>query len=295
VTAITLAAPAKVNLALRVGPLRKSGFHDVDTVLCTLALADTVMVRETPEAPGIRLAARADAPLEALPDMGPDADNLAVRAAAAFHERASLKPALEIELIKRIPAGGGLGGGSSDAGAVLRALRRLHPAALDAPAVQDVARELGSDVPFLASGLALAHGTGRGDRIEPLPALPSRPVVAVIPALSVSTASAYGWLDEDRAGDEVGDEVGDGLPVPSSWEDAAAGATNDFEAPVFARHPELGEIRDALREHGAAVALLAGSGASVFGVYPGDEAARAAAAALRQAWPGAATVVTRTR
>src|SRR5690606_19211392 len=127
------------------------------------------------------------------------------------------------------------------------------------------------DVPFFVAGQPLAHGAGRGERLTPLEPLPSRSVVAVLPPFPVATSEAYRWLDEGR-------ETGALPPAPDpaeaapptaapSWETVEAAATNDFEAPVFARHPVLGRIRDLLEASGAGVARMAGTGSTVFGVF----------------------------
>jgi 4-diphosphocytidyl-2-C-methyl-D-erythritol kinase len=294
---ITVAAPAKVNLRLRVGPREPSGFHALDTLFCALHLADSVVVRPG-EAAEPALDVGYARPLTRVPDMGPPGANLAVRAARAAVERAGLAHGPEIRLVKRIPAGAGLGGGSSDAAAVLRALRRLHPEALPADVLLALGTELGSDVPFFVMGAPFAHGTGRGERLAALAPLPARPVVVAIPDFPVATAEAFRWLDQDR------EEQGTDAPaVPEqpthgtelSWDAVAADAMNDFEGPVFRRHPELEAIRDRLREHGARPALLAGSGSTVFGVFDDGGSARAAADALEAADPSLRVLVTRTR
>lgn len=295
---ITVAAPAKVNLWLRVGPRQDSGFHGISTLFCALDLADSVVIRGAPtgDEPGIQ--ATFAPPLEALPDLGPPEQNLAVRAARAFAERAGLAEMPAIKLIKRIPSGGGLGGGSSDAGAVLRALRRLHPRALPPEEVLEMATGIGSDVPFFVQGAPLAHGCGRGERLTPGDPLPPRPVVLMLPPFPVSTGSAYRWLDESREGPgEVPglDDDADISGSPLTWDAVSADAINDFEGPVFDRHPELRAVRDALRSHGARLALLAGSGSAVFGVFGDPATAGDAARSLRGSYPRYRVVLTGTR
>ncbi|MFW5947695.1 MAG: 4-(cytidine 5'-diphospho)-2-C-methyl-D-erythritol kinase [Gemmatimonadota bacterium] len=289
---ITIAAPAKVNLRLRVGPREASGFHAIDTIFCALRLADTVMV--WPDVgPEPTLETAHARPLTGPPTMGPPESNLAVRAARAYLERAGLAAAPGIRLVKRIPAGAGLGGGSSDAAAVLRALDRLHPGNVAPGDLRQLAMSLGSDVPFFLEGAPCAHGVGRGERLRGLSPLPERAVVVAIPGLSIRTRDAYAWLDEDRGETEA--------PVPEppiedlAWDDVAGMAVNDFEGPIFRRYPRLRAVRDRLRKAGARPALLAGSGATVFGVYETEEHARSAAAALQKAVPGVGAVVTRTR
>ncbi|MDX1673335.1 MAG: 4-(cytidine 5'-diphospho)-2-C-methyl-D-erythritol kinase [Longimicrobiales bacterium] len=296
---ITVAAPAKVNLWLRVGAAEPSGYHPVDTLFCALQLADTIVVRPATE-PEPDLDVEFAAPLTALPELGPAAANLAVLAAGAFIERAGLGGWPRIRLAKRIPPGGGLGGGSSDAASVLRAMSRLHPDAVPAAELMAMAAELGSDVPFFARAAPLAHGTGRGERLASLAPLPPRSVVLVMPELAIPTAEAFRWLDEDRAAAAVKPPSLPARPAHDhdlSWAAIADRAVNDFEGPVFARHPRLAEVRDRLREHGARPALLAGSGATVFGVFEEAADAGRAAASLTE-WDGTLRVVlsrTRTR
>jgi len=297
---ITIAAPAKVNLWLRVGPPESSGFHSISTLFCALDLAHMVVLRRAATADAAAVSASFAPPLEALPELGPPDRNLAVRAAQAFAQRAGTGDAPYIELVKRIPSGGGLGGGSSDAGAVLRAMRRMHPRAMSAEDLMEIAAAIGSDVPFFAHGTPLALGAGRGDRLTPVPPLPPRSVVLVLPPFSVSTADAYRWLDQAREGHVEGDLAHRPLagldgPPPSTWDDVADVAANDFEIPVFQRHPELRDIRDALRSLGARPALLAGSGAAVFGVFADAAVADAALAALRSEHPGWRVLHTGTR
>jgi 4-diphosphocytidyl-2-C-methyl-D-erythritol kinase len=290
------AAHAKINLWLSIGALRPDGFHDLDTLFCALHLHDTVRVDPGAAGDGIRLRVTAAPPLATLPDLGPESDNLAVRAARAFVEEARIPGDLAIDLVKRIPVGAGLGGGSSDAAAALRALERMAPGTFPPARLAALAASLGSDVPFLLSGLPVAYGRGRGERISPAPNLPQRPVVVVMPPLHVSTAAAYRWLDADR---DAGDAPPPSRPSPNApetldWDQVAARARNDFEPVVFRRHPELAAYRDALARSGAAIALMAGSGATLFGIFGDQEAAENAAARLAGDAPAVRTLLTRT-
>jgi 4-diphosphocytidyl-2-C-methyl-D-erythritol kinase len=291
------AAPAKINLWLLVGARQPSGFHDVDTLFCALDLADTVSLASRPPGSGLELRSSFEPPLAAMPDLGPVPANLAVRAAAGFLHEARLPADLAIHLVKRIPTGGGLGGGSADAGAVLRALDALHPGALSPDQLHALAARLGSDVPFCASGLTLAHGRDRGERLVALAPLPSRAVLLAFPPLHVSTAAAYGWLADDRArrGESADARLLHGPPPTLGWDEVAARARNDFEAVVFRRHPELARVRDILARHGARPALLAGSGSTLFGVYDDDASASAAADEVHRHESTVRTVTTRTR
>ena len=243
-------AQAKVNLFLRVGPRDASGYHEITTLFHRIDLADDVVVRVGGSVRALDCAG------PQLPPAGlgdPD-KNLAYRAAAAFAERAGWPRGFAIELTKNIPVGGGLGGGSADAGAVLRALEAMAPRPIGAEALQGVAASLGSDVPFFASEHASAKGSGRGETLEPAPATPY-PALLLVPRFSISTADAYRWLDEFR-------EAGTSPPSDPTG--------NDFEPVVEARYPELCEYRTRLVASGARIARLSGSGSTVFGVFEGS-------------------------
>ena len=284
-----LTAHAKANLFLRVLDRRPDGYHDLETLFVRLGLADTVEVALTGEGAGIRLVVEGDA-AERVPD-GPE--NLCWRAAQRFCEEGGLDPSLAIRLVKRIPAGAGLGGGSADAAAVLRGLQELHGGPLPDSRVRELAEGLGSDVPFALLDRPAALGFGRGERLVPVPSPPPRPALLALPHRPVSTAEAYGWLDEDRAGERgdggpsraesptaapEGGESGRGSPLPARDELADWGvirelAVNDFEGPVFRRHPELAALRDALADGAAGPVLLCGSGSALLAVHE-DAAAR---------------------
>jgi 4-diphosphocytidyl-2-C-methyl-D-erythritol kinase len=293
---VTVVAPAKVNLWLRVGDLEPSGYHHIDTLFCTLRLSDTVEVRLETGLRRVKLETGAAPPLDTVPDLGPARKNLAVRAARAFVKRGGVKGRVEIQLVKRIPAAAGLGGGSSDAAAVIRALHRLSPGTLSSEDLESLARDLGSDVPFFVHGHPLARGTDRGETLEPLTPLPSRPVVLAIPPVPVPTADAYRWLDEERGTGSIGTAANGGdVTGPLDWETVDQLAGNDFESAVFGRYPELARTRDLLREHGATTALLAGSGSTVFGVFEEQGTAERAASILDEGGTGLLTVTTATR
>lgn len=240
----------------------------------------------------------------AVPD---DRSNLAWRAAEAYARAAGedleaadgADPGVGVRLEKRIPAGAGLGGGSADAAAVLRGLDRLY-GAVPGDELFSLAGRIGSDVPFLLQPADFALGWERGRCLLPLEAPPSRPGLLLVPPVRVATPEAYRWLDEARAergsaeasvrpGEPGGaGREGDVAPAETTvllppareigrWEHLDRLAANDFEPVVFDRHPELAEARDELRRAGADLALLAGSGSSVFGLFAGeDERDRAA-------------------
>lgn len=264
-------AQAKVNLLLRVGARDHSGYHAISTWFLRLDLADEIVVRAGGNVRALDVAGPRNPPA----GLGPAEKNLAFRAAAAYADRAGWPRGFSIELTKHIPVGGGLGGGSADAGAVLRALDALAPTPLGSDALLELAGALGSDVPFLTSAYLAAFGTGRGEQLRAIDALPPREVLLLVPDFAISTADAYRWLDESRPSAPRPDELQTWL-VPmaalTSWELLAETPlhTNDFEPVVEERHPELRRLRESLGAAGALIAHLAGSGSSVFGVFDGS-------------------------
>ncbi len=281
---VAVEAPAKVNLFLRILGKRADGFHDIETVFQAVDLCDEIIL--TPTAGGVELAVDG-------PDLGTPERNLAVRAARAFLDVVHGLAGVRIELIKRIPAGAGLGGGSSDAAAVLRGLGALAP---EPPGALDLARmgaALGSDVAFFLGSSPLALGRGRGERIEPLEPLEERAVVLVLPPVHVATASAYQALDELRA---TGVGLGDGerrLPRahPRTWADPTVWAHNEFETVVPGRYPEVARSLAAVSDRGGRPTLLSGSGAACFGLFSDRTTAERSAQALSRelGWPALAT------
>lgn len=272
----TVSAPAKINVILEVLARRADGYHDLWSILVLVDLCDTVTV--APRKRGILLTVRPPV----LPG-GPG--NLAFRAAEAFLETAGRPGGAAITLRKRIPVGGGLGGGSSDAAAVLAALNAMTGRPLAREQLLEVAAGLGSDVPFFFSGGA-ALITGRGEQVVELP--PPRPRWLVLAQAGgpVSTAWAYGQLPSaDRR-----------VPNPTWTAAAAAGQTerllgmafNRLEEVVFAARPDLAALKARLVGLGAAPVGLTGTGAALFGFAPERGAARAWSAALKaekgQAW-----------
>jgi 4-diphosphocytidyl-2-C-methyl-D-erythritol kinase len=276
----TYDAPAKINLWLRVFPPDDSGYHPLDTLFCALELSDRLSVTTASE---LQLVVQGA-------DVGPLEQNLVWRAAREYGALLGQEPRARFELHKRIPAGAGLGGGSSDAAAALRALQALHQNAVPQADLLALAARIGSDVPFFLCGSSLARAGGRGELLEPLPPLPERAVLIVQPDFAIATRAAYQWLDDEQAWAAPASA----LPVPGSWQDVRTHAGNSFEAVMFARYPELSRVRDLLHASGAEPALLSGSGSALFALFHDAAAARAAQQAL--AWPrGWQTQLTKTR
>jgi 4-diphosphocytidyl-2-C-methyl-D-erythritol kinase len=190
VTVVRLEAPAKVNLRLRIMAREDSGYHQLETVFAALDFGDVVEV--TPAGAGVTLEVSGPSPC-------PPEDNLAYRAALAYMEAAGIAQGARIHLEKRIPAAGGLGGGSSDAAAVLRALDWMYEGELGVVRLARLGSDLGADVPFFLSPSPVALAWGRGDRFLPLPPLPEAYLLLCVPEVSVSTAAAFQAMTAARA------------------------------------------------------------------------------------------------
>ena len=272
-------APAKINLLLRVFDARPDRFHEIETLFQAVDLADHVRVERTRA--GVQLEVRG-----AGVDLGPIESNLAYRAADRLLAEAGIGGGVRITLHKRIPVGAGLGGGSSDAAAVLRCLAALARLGQDDALLRRIGAELGSDVPFFLGRSPLAAGRGRGEVLEPFGALPVADLVLVSPPLHVSTGWAYGALDQARRARRA--TRGPSLEgPPRDWNDVAREAHNDFQEVVALQHGAVARSLAALSTAGASVALMCGSGSTSFGIFPHRAAAERAAEALTAelGWP----------
>lgn len=252
---------AKINLHLRVVNRRPDGYHEIETVFQSVELADLLSVE----------AASSGVELEILEgDVPGGQENLAYRAAAEFLNRWVPDGGVRIGLRKRIPVGGGLGGGSSNAATILLALRALFGVPASRTELSPVARELGADVPyFLVGGTAL--GTGRGDDIEPLLDLPERQVILALPAVQISTAAVFGELTSFLSAERPNSEF-DPATMAVDWRIASRG-WNDLEPLVLANYSQVQGVYNVLVEAGAAVVRLSGSGATLFALFPDEDEA----------------------
>ena len=251
---------AKINLSLRVMGLRSDGYHDLRTVFQSVALHDTLDIR----------VARGPFAISCTDPACPtDSSNLIWRAAQRIWRAAGRRGepcGVTVRLEKRIPIEAGLGGGSSDAAAALRAFAALWAPKLAVERVRAIAASLGADVPyFLEGGTAL--GLDRGDELFPLADPPSSWVVIVVPPFGVSTKDAYGWWEASQAGQQTVRRK----RVP---------AANDLEREVVRRNPEIGRLVKALRRAGASMAAMSGSGSAVFGLFGSRASALRAARTL---------------
>ena len=273
---VTVPAFAKVNLRLDVLGKRPDGFHELRTIFQAISLYDQVRLRESAE-PGITLVIQGNHSLA----KEPVEKNLVYRAVDALRRELKIRRGVEIELWKAIPAGRGLGGGSSDAAAALTGYLQLTGKTLDQARVMEIASALGADVPFFLLG-GRAIGVNKGDEIYPLADLPEHNLLVVSPRdIHVPTPDAYRWLKAPRLTKSAATPKLWGF-CALCWSAQLAGLSNDFERPVFQRHPRLGQIKRELLQKGATEALLAGSGSAVFGVFPSPAKARRAAVGFPQ-------------
>lgn len=261
---VTLPAPGKVNLFLRVLSKEDDGYHGIETLLCLISLADT-LTAERREGRGVSIEV-------AGADVGPAAENLAVGAANLVLESTGHRFGVHLTLTKRIPVRAGLGGGSSDAAAALHAANQLAGNAIPRHELLQLAARIGSDVPFFCSGAPLALAWNRGERMLRLPPLPAAPALLLTPPIPVSTADAYGWVDGAREPAPSNRARGRGslvldLDALSGWGDIARMAGNDFESAVFGKHPGIRAAFEALVGTRPLLCRMSGSGSTLFAVY----------------------------
>jgi 4-diphosphocytidyl-2-C-methyl-D-erythritol kinase len=253
---VTSLAHAKINLFLRVFGKDASGFHGIETVFSLIELADRVSVTRADKDVTIDVTGH---------DVGPAEDNLAARAAGEALESLGNPFGVHIDLEKLIPVGGGLGGGSADAAAVLHCVNHLGGNKISPDELMRIGAKLGSDVPFLVTGKPMALAWNRGERLFTFDPPGSKPVVLLTPSFGVSTAEAYKLLDRTDGG-------GRG-PVTLSknafetWGDVARSGGNDFESVVFGKHKPLKEMFFKLANTGPILARMSGTGSTLYGIY----------------------------
>jgi 4-diphosphocytidyl-2C-methyl-D-erythritol kinase len=246
-------AQAKINLALRVLGREKDGYHSIETVFLRLELGDDVAVRTTNGARSLRCEAMRGEPVE---------KNLAYRAAALFSQETGWPLGFEIAIEKRIPIGGGLGGGSADAAAVLRILNCLSPNPVPSEHLLAFAERLGSDVPFLTSDLVMALSWGRGEKMLELKPLPSRDVQLFSPSFGIPTGDAYGALAAAR-GAYPHRTPKLTAEMFADWDSAAANSVNDFESVIRSGRSEIDGLLSGAERSGL-FCRMSGSGSTVF-------------------------------
>jgi 4-diphosphocytidyl-2-C-methyl-D-erythritol kinase len=256
---LTLEALAKVNRSLVVLGQRTDGYHEIDTLFQTIDIADELRFDEDDR---LTLSIAGSA-------VPADERNLVLRAARALLKRARTSHGARLHLSKRIPVGAGLGGGSADAAATLMGLDVLWGLGLSEAELREVAASIGSDVAFFLCG-GRARGTGRGERIEPLPDERDESIVLLLPPFGMPTPEVYGALGADPLRELRPPRIPTGV-MPDR---------NDLEVAADRLRPELRTLREDLRAAGAATSRLSGSGSTVYGVFPTAAEARRAAAAL---------------
>jgi len=287
---VEIEAPAKLNLSLGVVARREDGFHEIDSLMVAVTLCDTLRVRSRDDGQcslrvqfGGRLASEAGQPLAR--DVPEDDRNLAVRAAKALAAAAGIAGGLDVELVKRIPSQAGLGGGSSDAAAVLLAASRVWGLSLSHAELVDIAAGLGSDVPwFLTGGGGIA--TGRGEQIEPVSGLPAWPVVIAVPAEGLSTAAVYAGCTPEP------EQVGRSHDLArvmraGQFAEAVSLMHNTLQAAAEAASPAVRQLLESMQKAGAYRPRVTGSGSGCFAVARTAAEAHAIAARLAaEGWPG---------
>ncbi len=268
-TVVSLAY-AKVNPFLRVLGRRPDGYHDLETLVVPISLADRLEIHasagEEFRTLSLSLEVTGDQTLtRAVPR---DESNLVIRAAVRLAEHAGVRGFADVLLEKHVPAAAGLGGGSSDAAATIRALDSLWGCGLADEELLAIAADVGSDVPALLTG-APCLVAGRGERVERVETAPLR--WALVPfGFGVSTRDAFGWWDDDRC--EPGPDPAPLLEAMGAGDAPAVGGllSNDLEAPVVRRHPQIREAKDRLLRAGALGAVMCGSGPTIAALLPDD-------------------------
>ena len=253
---------AKINLGLHITGRRPDGFHDIETVFFPVPLKDALEIvhasAASPAGDGIDLA------VHGLPVAGPPADNLCVKAWRLLKKDFPRLPAIEAHLLKNIPMGAGLGGGSADGAFMLRLLNTSFHLEIPTDRLSRYAAQLGSDCPFFIFD-GPCYATGRGEILEPLPLdLSGWQLVLVSPGIHINTGWAFSQLDTTLfAGTRPALRQVVQQPV-AAWKGQLA---NDFEKPVFEQYPAIAALRDSLYELGASYAAMSGSGSTVFGLF----------------------------
>ncbi|HEY1799629.1 MAG TPA: 4-(cytidine 5'-diphospho)-2-C-methyl-D-erythritol kinase [Terriglobales bacterium] len=323
---VTVRSYAKINLGLYIGPRRADGFHDLRTVYQTIALHDVLRV-EIVRGTGIEIRSKD-------PRVPCDATNTCYRIAERVIEALKARGKVIIEIEKRLPVQGGLGGASGNAVATLLALERALKKQLSGAEKLRIAAEVGSDLPlFLIGGTSL--GVGRGEEVYPLPDFPSIPCVIATPQIGVSTPKAFAdWdaLVETSKGrtpkkltlSDPSDRINTFSRVISAWLSGSqlktgkavsgvpvsngrgraetllldlvrTGIENDFEQVVFPQYPALREVKSAIKKSGAYYASLSGSGSALYGLFTTRKAAEKAAVRLNKSGVPAVATSTLTR
>lgn len=265
--AVTAIARAKINLTLDVLGKRPDGYHEVEMVMQSIELHDDLVF--SPTGRDIVLTVEGS-------DLSPGPDNLVCRAAELIRRRGKIRDGVKIRLVKAIPVAAGLGGGSADAAAALKALNELWETGLSLSELMSLGVQLGSDVPFcLLGGTALARG--RGELLERLPSCPRLGLVLVKPRFSVSTASVYRAYTPGPAVKRPDNRVMARAIRNKDINGIAENLANALESVTTGMHPEIEQIKAKLTRAGALGVLMSGSGPTVFGLAEDAKTAKAIA------------------
>ncbi len=268
---------AKLNLTLDVLGRREDGYHDLKSLMQTISLRDDIEIDVGTKKPWVLLCDRDNIPT--------DERNLALKAAKLFFDTTKLDPdGLEIRITKRIPVEAGLGGGSADAAAVLRALNRHYGYPFSLPALAELGGTIGSDIPFcVLCGTAIVEG--RGERVTRMPDLPECIFVVVKPEFSVSTPELYKKLDESTIGVRPDHGAVERALLAGDLDTIAMNVCNVFDPIVTAEHLELNYIKSVLQSYGGAGMQMTGSGSAVFAMTTSFENAAVMCNMLKEQYP----------
>jgi 4-diphosphocytidyl-2-C-methyl-D-erythritol kinase len=274
-TELTVKAYAKINLTLEILRRLPSGYHEIKSVMQQTALCDTISINE----------AHAGITITCANHIVPrNARNSIWKATALLKERYAVDRGVKFRLVKRIPIGGGMGGGSADAAATLMGLNKFWQLGLSQAELLEISQEIGMDVAFCILGHT-ALATGRGEIVQPLPVHPKLHLVIVNPGVFVSTRAAYESLKVDQL--TFADKSAQMIDAiqHQDFDGIVASLHNDFESTILDEYPPIGAAKRDLMEAGAEGALLSGSGASVFGIARSAAQARTIAEALKPRYP----------
>lgn len=264
---IILKGRAKINLTLDVVGKRENGYHDLEMIMQTVNLYDTIYIRKT-KVPGVRLKSN----YSWLPT---NEKNIAYRAAELFFKESGISGGVAIEITKRIPVAAGLAGGSTDAAATLVGMNRLYETYYSKEKLMEMGLKLGADVPFcIARGTMLAEGIG--EELTALTPMPPTYVVLVKPAFSASTAVVYKNLDINNIKTHPDTQRVIKALEEGNVKEIASNMSNVLEEVTIPMYPEINDIKDAFMKHGAMGTMMSGSGSTVFGLFETKEAAQKA-------------------
>ena len=272
---VHLRAPAKINFYLRVQRRLLSGYHEIQSLMIPISLADTVRItsQTTTRAPRFSLTCTD-------PTLPTGSENLAMRSLRILTEAGILFENIHIHLEKNIPVGAGLGGGSSDAAAVLKGIDYLCGETLSSETLRHLALKIGADVPFfILERPCLVSGIG--DYLEPVGLTADIFLILAYPGFPVSTAKAYQALDSELTKPTAQVKMPFSPGGEKQWGKGEWQLVNDLEIPVFSWYPSLKDMCGKLKGLGALEARMTGSGSSVFGIFPEEQAAKTAIARLR--------------